>query len=139
MLRYPFSAGVEELLFDHINLPLIQAATGVVSRRCPIHRQYIRLVVVSRHNDQLPAIEFLIAEIDDLGMTTIVLPQQHRRRLRPCHQSRGEQTVCGKMIGFRKRVPVPYRLTGLNISAVQNIGKLLEIANDYDISGTSKR
>ena len=78
----------KNFFLNHINLPLIQAATGVVSRRCPIHRQYIRLVVVSRHNDQLSAIEFLIAEINDLGVTAIMLPQQHRGCLRPCRQSR---------------------------------------------------
>ena len=56
----------EDFFPDHIDLPLIQVTTGMVSRRCPVHGQDIWLFVVLRHDDEFPTVEFLVAEIDDL-------------------------------------------------------------------------
>ena len=68
---------------NHINLPLIFVPTGVISRGRPIDLQNIRFIMVFGHNNQLSIIEFLIAKLNDLGMTSIVLPQKHCRAVKP--------------------------------------------------------
>ena len=122
-----FQAG-KDLLSNHINLSLIQMSTGVVAGRCPVHGQHIRLFMVLRHDDELSAIEFLVAEIDDLGMTAVMFPQENSRSLRPCGNRRREQTVGGEMVGLRERIPSQDLLAFLNVLVVQHIGKLLEIS-----------
>ena len=72
------------------------------------------------HDDELPTIEFLIAEIDNFGMAAIVFPQENGRGLRPCGNRRGEQTVGGEMISLRERIPSPDSLTFLNVLVVQH-------------------
>ena len=57
----------ESLLLDYIDLPLVEMSAGVVASGCSIHGQHIRLIMVFGHNDQLPVVELLIAEVDDLG------------------------------------------------------------------------
>lgn len=57
----------ESLLLDYIDLPLVEMSAGVVASGCSIHGQHIRLIMVFGHNDQLPVVELLIAEVDDFG------------------------------------------------------------------------
>ena len=132
-----FQAG-KDLLSDHINLSLVQMATGVVAGRCPVHGQDIRFFMVLCHDDEFPAIEFLVAEIDDLGMAAIVFPQKDSRSLWPCSNRRGEQTVGGEMVSLRERILFPDFLAFMDILAVQYIGKLLEIAYNDDIPGAGE-
>ena len=110
----------------------------MVSRCCPIHGQDIRLFVVLRHDDEFPAVEFLVAEIDDLGMATVVLPQENGRSLRPCGNGGGEQAVGREMVDFRERIPRPDRLAVLKVFAVQHIGELLKISHNDDIFGAGE-
>ena len=128
----------KDLLPNHIDLPLVQMASGVVPRHRPIHGHDIRFFMVLRHDDELPTIEFLIAEIDDLGMAAVVFPQKDSRSLWPCGNGGGEQTVGGEMISFLERVPFPDLLAFLDVLAIQHIGELLEIAYNHDILGAGK-
>lgn len=128
----------KDLLPNHINLSLIQVATGVVARSCPVHGQHIRLFMVLCHDDELPTIEFLIAKIDDHGMTAIVFPQKNGRSLRPCGNGRGEQTVGGEMVGLGERIPSPDFLAFLNVLVIQHIGELLKVSHNNDVVGTGK-
>ena len=128
----------EYLLPNHVDLSLIQVTSGMVARRCPIHGQDIRLFMVLCHDDELPTVEFLVAEIDDFGMAAIVFPQENRGSLRPCGNGRGEQTVGREMVDLRERIPRPDRLAVLEVFAVQHIGKLLEISHNDDITSTCK-
>ena len=90
------------------------------------------------HDDELPTVEFLVAEIDDFGMAAIVFPQENRGSLRPCGNGRGEQTVGRKMVDLWKRIPRPDCLAVLEVFAVQYIGKLLEISHNDDVTSTGK-
>ena len=49
----------------------------------PVHGQYIRLIMVFCHNDQLPMVELLVAEVDDLRVAAVVFSQQRNRRILP--------------------------------------------------------
>ena len=44
----------ERLLLDYIDLPLVEMSAGVVASSRSVHGQYIRLIMVFGHNDQLP-------------------------------------------------------------------------------------
>jgi hypothetical protein len=64
----------EELLKDDIDLALIATLDSVLPRSCIDSRQGFILFPSPRHDEQLPAIEALIAELDDLRMTAVMLP-----------------------------------------------------------------
>ena len=110
----------------------------MVARHCPIHGQDIRLFMVRCHDDELSAIEFLVAEIDDLRMAAIMFPQKDSGSLRPCGDGGGEQTVGREMVDLRERIPRPDCLAVLEVFAVQHIGELLEISHNNNVLGTGK-
>ena len=86
------------LLLDDINLSLVEMSAGVIAGSRPVHGQYIRFIMILCHNDQLPMVELLVAEVDDLRVAAIVLPQQCDRRILPYFQRRGQQTVGRKAV-----------------------------------------
>ena len=45
-----------------IDLALVEMPAGVITGNRPVHGQYIRLIMVFCHNDQLSMVELLIAE-----------------------------------------------------------------------------
>ena len=45
------------------------------------------------HDDELPTVEFLVAEIDDFGMAAIVFPQENRGSLGHVAMAEEKQTV----------------------------------------------
>ena len=129
----------EHLLPNHVDLPLIETASGMVPRRGAVHRQNIRLSAVFRHDDQPAAIKFLIAEIDDFRMTTVVFPQKNGGGLRPCRCGRGQQAVAREAIDFREIAAHPNFFALPGVFAVQHVRELPEIPHDDDISGAGKR
>ena len=80
----------KHLLLDDINLALVEMPTGVITGNRPVHGQHTRLIMVFCHNDQLPMVELLVAEVDDLRVAAIVLPQQRNRCILPYFQCRGQ-------------------------------------------------
>ena len=64
----------KHLPLDDIDLALVEMPAGVIAGNRPVHGQYIRLIMVLRHNDQLPVVELLVAEVDDFGVATVVFP-----------------------------------------------------------------
>ena len=126
------------LLPDYIDLSLIQMITGMVAGCCPVHGQHIGLLMVLRHDNELPTVELLITEIDDFGMATIVFSQENCGSLRPCGDGGGEQTVSREMVWLWEGIPLPDVLAFLNILTVQHIRELLEISYDDDVFGTGK-
>ena len=79
----------ERLLLDYIDLPLVEMSAGVVASSRSVHGQYIRLIMVFGHNDQLPVVELLVAEVDDFRVAAVVLPQQRNRCVLPYFQCGG--------------------------------------------------
>ena len=128
----------ENFLLDDINLTLVDVPTCVVSGGCSIHSQHIWFIIVLRHYNQLTSIEFLVAEVDDLRMTAIMFPKQRDRGSWPCLQCRREQAVCGKVIAFSQRIGLPYRFTSLNICLRQDIGQLIQVPYNHNVSCTGK-
>ena len=108
-------------------------APGMIAWGGFVYGQDIGFSVVLGHDNQLTAIKFLVAEVDDFWMTAVMFPQKHRGYILPHFQCRSKQTVCRKMIGVRQRIPVPDSLALLDIVTIQNIGKLLEIAYNHHI------
>ena len=45
------------------------------------------------HDDQLPVVKLLVAEVDDFWVAAVVFPQQRNRRILPYFQCGGQQTV----------------------------------------------
>ena len=80
----------KHLLLDDIDLALIEMTAGMVTGRRPLHCQHIRLIVILRHNDQLPIVKLLIAEVDDFRMAAVVFTQQRNRCVLPYFQCRGQ-------------------------------------------------
>ena len=83
----------KHLLLNHVDLTLVEMATGMVAGGCPVHGQYIRLIVILCHDDQLPMIELLIAKVDDLRMAAVVFTQQRHRCVPPYFQCRRKQAM----------------------------------------------
>ena len=110
---------------DDIDLTLIDVSPRVVSRNGSIQGQYIRLIMIFGHDDQLTVIEFLVAEIDDLRVAAVVFPQQRDRHGLPCFQRGGEQVMDGKVISFLKRILLPDGIAGADVILCQHIGELL--------------
>ena len=81
------------LLLDDIDLALVEMPTGVITGNRPVHGQYIRLIMVFCHNNQLSVVELLIAEIDDLRMAAVVFTQQRHRCVPPYFQCRRKQAM----------------------------------------------
>ena len=90
------------------------------------------------HNDQLSVVELLIAEIDDLRVTAVVLPQQRNRCILPYFQCRGQQTVGRKAITLIQGILLPNGIAGANVILCQHIGELLQVPDNYDIPRTGK-
>ena len=111
---------------------------SVVARYCPIHGQNIRRFMVLCNDNKLPTIEFLIVEIDNLGMIAVVFPQENGGSLRSCGNGGGEQTVGREMVSLRESIPSPDFLAFLDVLAVQHIGELLKVSHNNDVLGTGK-
>ena len=123
----------KHLLLDDIDLALVEMPTGVITGNRPVHGQYIRLIMVFCHNDQLSMVELLIAEVDDFGVATVVFPQQRNRCVLPYFQCRGQQTVGRKAIPLIQGILLPNGITGANVILCQHIGELLQVPDDHDI------
>ena len=83
----------KHFLLDDVYLALVEMPTGMITGSRPIHGQHIRFVMILRHDDQLSMIELLVAEVDDLRVTAVMLPQQRDGCILPCFQRRGKQAV----------------------------------------------
>ena len=83
----------KHLLLNHVDLTLVEMSTGMVACGCPVHGQHIRLIVILSHDNQLPMIELLIAEVNDLRMAAVVFTQQRDRCIPPYSQCRRKQAV----------------------------------------------
>ena len=83
----------KHLLLDDIDLALIEMTAGMVTGSRPVHCQHIRLIVIFGHDDQLPVVKLLVAEVDDFWVAAVVFPQQRNRRILPYFQCGGQQTV----------------------------------------------
>ena len=123
----------KHLLLDDVDLALIEMSTSVVAGSCPVHGQYIRLIMILRHNDQLPVVELLVAEVDDLRVAAVVFPQQRNRCVLPYFQCRGQQAVGRKTIVLIQGILLPNSIAGANVILCQHIGELLQVPNNHDI------
>ena len=56
----------KHLLLDDIDLALIEMTAGMVTGSRPVHCQHIRLIVIFGHDDQLPVVKLLVAEVDEM-------------------------------------------------------------------------
>ena len=128
----------KHLLLDDIDLALVEMPTGVITGNRPVHGQYIWLIMVFCHNDQLSVVELLIAEIDDLRVTAVVFPQQRNRCVLPYFQCRGQQAVRRKAIPLIQGILLPNGIAGANVILCQHIGELLQVPDNYDIPRTGK-
>ena len=88
------------------------------------------------HNDKPPAVELFVAEIDDFGVATVMLPQQGDRCLRPDCQRRGKQIVQSKVVTFIQMVLLPDRFRDGSTCILQGTGELLQIADNDDAART---
>ena len=75
-----FSVVVREvrhhLAGDDLDFPLIEPTACVVARDCSPGGDHIGFAPILGHDDELPAIELPVAEVDDFRMTPIVFAQQ---------------------------------------------------------------
>ena len=94
--------------------------------------------MVLRHDDQLSVVELLVAEVDNLRVATVVLPQQRNRRILPYFQCRGQQTVGRKAITLIQGILLPNGIAGANAILRQHIGELLQVPDNYDIPRAGK-
>ena len=109
------------LPLNDVDLSLIEMSTGVVAGSCPVHGQYIRLIMVFGHDDQLSMVELLIAEVDDFWVATVVFPQQRNRCVLPYFQCRGQQAVSRKAIPLIQGILLPNGIAGTNVILRQHI------------------
>ena len=123
----------KHLLLDDIDLALVEMTAGVVARSCSVHGQHIRLIMVFGHDDQLPVVELLVAEVNDFRVAAVVFPQQRNRRVLPYFQRRGQQTVGRKTIPLIQGILLPDSIAGADVVLCQHIGKLLQVSDNHDI------
>ena len=128
----------KHLLLDDIDLALIEMTAGMVTGSRPVHCQHIRLIVILRHNDQLPIVKLLIAEVDDFRMAAVVFTQQRNRCVLPYFQCRGQQAVSRKAISLIQGILLPNGIAGTNVILCQHIGELLQVPNNHDIPCAGK-
>ena len=128
----------KHLLLDDIDLALVEMPTGVITGNRPVHGQYIRLIMILRHNDQLPVVELLVAEVDDFWVAAVVFPQQRSRCVLPYFQRRGQQAVRRKAIPLIQGILLPNGIAGANVILRQHIRELLQVPNNHDIPCTGE-
>ena len=114
----------KHLLPDDVDLSLVEMPAGVIACRCPVYSQHIRLTVIFCHHDQLPVVELLVAEVDDLWVATVMFTQQCNRCILPYFPCRGQQAVGRKAITLIQSILLPNGITGTDILRCQHVGEL---------------
>ena len=135
---YAFRVGTcrQHLLRNDIYFPLVEMSSGMISRYSLNHLQYILLLFVSSHGNQLPIVEALIAEFDDFGMAAVMFPKQGHRSIFENFCTRLQKTVCHSIVPF---IHLISRLNGIQSQCLfpaYHIGQLFVIPYNYGIYRT---
>ena len=128
----------QNILFDHVDLPLIHPVSFMLPWDCQ-HQFECFFPMIRCHDDQLVVIKFLIAKPNDQRMTSVVFSQDYSRD--PVfHQrkKRFQKTVLRKIVCIFNVILFKKFLKMLLLAWCNNIWQLLGISNDHCISCTGK-
>ena len=125
----------QHLAPDRLDLAGIEWPTRVMPRCGPPRRDDVGFAVILGHDQQTPAVEALVAEVDDLRMAAVVFAQQRLRRFGKDPADGLQKTQHGAVVAG---IDCVFGGDGLHAEPVgirDDVGQLHRIADNHRIAG----
>ena len=126
----------QHFFLHHIYLTLIIVVYGMITLHRPYSTQHVILALILCHNEQVSSIEFLITEINNTRMTTIMLPKQSFRNTHDHIQNRLQETVLCAIISLGDIVLLHDNIEFFPIFICHHIWKLQSVSYNNSIPCT---
>lgn len=105
----------------------------------PPRRDDVGFAVILGHDQQAPAVEALVAEVDDLRMAAVVFAQQRLRRFGKDPADGLQKTQRGAVVAGIDRVFGGDGLHAEPVGIRNDVGQLHRVADNHRIAGAHQR